>query len=187
MSTSPGTTQTLVPTGTWVVDPAHSSVEFAVKHMGIATVRGKFEQFEGSLVVADDLANARATGTVQIASINTGEPQRDDHLRSADFFDVASYPELSFESTGIEQVDDETFRVNGELSLHGTTRPIALEAVVQGTDVDPWGNERIGLEVVGQLNRSDYEMKFNQALGSGNMLVGDKVRLTLDISAVRQS
>lgn len=180
-------TETLVPTGTWAVDPKHSSVEFQVKHMGIATVRGKFNEFEGTLEIGDGLASAHAHGTVEVASIDTAEPQRDAHLRSADFFDADAHPQISFESRSIEAVDEETLRVTGDLTMHGVTREIALEAVIQGTDVDPWGNERVGLEVIGQLNRGDWDMKFNQALGSGNMLVSDRVKLALDISAVKQS
>jgi len=178
---------TLVPTGTWNVDPAHSTVAFAVKHMGIATVRGEFKEFEGTLEVGADLASAKAHGSVKVASLDTNEAQRDDHLRSADFFDVEQHETLAFESTRIEPVDEETFRITGSLTLHGVSKEITLEAVVQGTDTDPWGNERVGLEVVGQLSRGDYDMTFNQALGSGNMLVADKVKLSLDISAVKQA
>jgi polyisoprenoid-binding protein YceI len=177
---------TLIPTGTWNVDPAHSKVAFGVKHMGIATVRGEFTDFSGTLEIGEDLSTARAYGTVKTSSVNTSEPQRDDHLRSPDFFDAARFPELRFESTRIEALDDEEFRITGRLTIHGVTDEIVLHAEVQGTDVDPWGNERIGLEVTGQLSRGDYGMKFNQALGSGNVLVADKVKLALDISAVKQ-
>ena len=178
---------TLIPTGTWTVDPAHSKVGFAVKHMGIATVRGEFTSFEGTLEIGEDLSTARVYGTVKAESVDTNEPQRDDHLRSPDFFDVAQFPELRFESTSIEALDDEEFRITGKLTIHGVTDDIVLHADLQGTDIDPWGNERVGLEVTGQLSRGDFDMKFNQALGSGNMLVGDKVKLALDISAVKAS
>jgi polyisoprenoid-binding protein YceI len=177
-------TQSIAPTGTWAVDPAHSSVGFQVKHMGIATVRGKFSEFEGTLEIGDE--SVKAYGTVKTASVDTNEPARDEHLRSADFFDVASHPELRFESTSVEKLDDEEYRITGQLTMHGLTKEIVLHADVQGTDVDPWGNERVGLEVTGQLSRGDFDMKFNQALGSGNMLVSDKVKLVLDISAVKQ-
>jgi polyisoprenoid-binding protein YceI len=177
---------TIVPTGTWTVDPAHSTVGFSVKHLGIATVRGKFEEFEGTLEVGDDLSSARAFGTVQGASINTNDSGRDEHLRSADFFGVEANPELRFESTAIRPLDEDTFEVDGELSMNGVTKPVTLTAVVQGTETDPWGNERVGLEVIGQLNRKDWNMTFNQALGSGNLLVGEKVKLELDISAIKQ-
>jgi polyisoprenoid-binding protein YceI len=178
---------TLIPTGTWTVDPAHSKVGFGVKHMGIATVRGEFTDFEGSLEIGEDLSSAKVYGTVKAQSVDTNEPQRDDHLRSPDFFDAAQFPQIRFESTSIEALDDEEFRITGQLTIHGVTNEVVLHAEVQGTDVDPWGNERVGLEVTGQLSRGDYGMKFNQALGSGNVLVGDKVKLALDISAVKQS
>jgi polyisoprenoid-binding protein YceI len=178
---------TVVPTGTWKVDPAHSNVGFAVKHMGIATVRGEFGEFEGTLEIGADLSTAKAYGTVKAASVDTSEAQRDDHLRSPDFFDAEQYPELSFESTRIEALDDEEFRITGKLTIHGITNEVVLHADYQGTDVDPWDNQRVGLEVTGQLSRGDYGMKFNQALGSGNMLVGDKIKLELDISAVKQA
>lgn len=181
------TTSTVIPTGTWTADPSHSTVGFAVKHMGIATVRGEFNQFTGTIEIGDDLSTAKAYGTVKVESVDTKEPQRDDHLRSPDFFDAAQYPELTFESTSIEALDDEEFRITGNLTIHGVTNEIILHADVQGTDTDPWGNERVGLEITGQLSRGDYDMTFNQALGSGNMLVADKVKLSLDISAVKQS
>jgi polyisoprenoid-binding protein YceI len=175
---------TLVPTGTWSVDPAHTTVGFSVKHLGIASVRGRFEQFAGTLEVDGD--SARAFGTAQAASINTNDAGRDEHLRSADFFGAEANPELRFESTEIRPVDEDTFEIEGELSMNGVTNPVTLTAEVQGTETDPWGNERVGLEVTGQLNRGDWNMTFNQALGSGNLLVGEKVKLNLDISAVKQ-
>jgi polyisoprenoid-binding protein YceI len=181
------TTATSPLTGTWAVDPAHSTVEFSVKHLGIATVKGVFREFEGSLVIGEDLASASAAGTVRVASVDTNEAQRDEHLRSPDFFDAATYPELTFASTAIRPVDDDVFEVDGDITLHGVTMPITLTAEIQGLEQDPWGNERIGLEVTGQLKRGEFGMTFNQALGSGNMLVSDKVKLSLDISAVKQA
>jgi polyisoprenoid-binding protein YceI len=182
---STDTTITQIPTGTWTVDPSHSTVGFAVKHMGIATVRGKFEQFEGALEVTENGVVAR--GTVQTASVSTNEPQRDAHLRSADFFNADENPVISFQSTAIEAVDEDSFEITGDLTINGVTNPITLKAEVQGLDTDPWGNERVGLEVTGQLSRGDYGMTFNQALGSGNMLVADKVKLQLDVSAVKSA
>ena len=179
-------TTSLIPTGTWTVDAAHSTVGFAVKHMGIANVRGQFTEFEGTLEVGEDLAHSSARGSVKVASISTDEKQRDEHLRSPDFFNVEEFPEILFESTLVEAIDDESTNVVGNLTMHGVTREVKLKAVVQGTDIDPWGKERAGLEVVGVLKRSDFDMKFNQALGSGNVLVGDKVNISLDISAVSQ-
>jgi polyisoprenoid-binding protein YceI len=176
-----------IPPGTWVPDPAHSTVGFSVKHLGIATVRGTFETFVGEIVVGDDLASGRITGTIEAASIDTQEPQRDEHLRSADFFDVAEYPQITFASSALRQTDDDEFVIDGELTMHGVTRPIELAATVLGAETDPWGQERVGIEITGQLSRGDYGMKFNQVLGSGNVLVSDKVKISLDISAIRQA
>ena len=184
ISTSKGT---IVPAGTWSVDPVHSSVGFSVKHLGIATVRGKFEDFEGTLEIGEGDETARAYGAVQGISINTGDAGRDEHLRSADFFGVEQNPELRFESRAVNPVDDETFEVVGDLTMNGVTKPITLTAEVQGEETDPWGNERVALEVTGQLNRGDWNMTFNQALGSGNLLVGEKVKLQLDIAAIKQA
>ena len=177
-------TTTLVPAGTWQVDPAHSSVEFSVKHMGIANVRGRFAEFQGTVEVGNDAFSAKARGSIKVASIDTGEAQRDTHLRSADFFDAEAFPEISFESTRVEPIDDDSSRVWGNLTMHGITHEVKLDLILQGTDTDPWGNERAGAEIQGFLSRKDFNMKFNQALGSGNLLVGDKVRISLDISAI---
>jgi polyisoprenoid-binding protein YceI len=180
------TTRTVLPTGTWNVDPAHSNVEFTVKHLGIATVRGAFNEFEGAFEVGDD-GTAHARGTVNVASVDTNEETRDGHLRSEDFFHAEVHPELSFESTDIVALDDDSFEIHGNLTMRGVTRPISLRAELQGTETDPWGNERVALEVRGQLNRADWGLTYNQMLGSGNMLVSDKVKLILDISAVKQA
>jgi polyisoprenoid-binding protein YceI len=180
-------TTPLIAAGTWTVDPAHSSVEFSVKHMGIANVRGKFNEFEGMLEVGEDLTSSKAHGSVKVASVDTNEEQRDAHLRSPDFFNADEHPEITFESTRVEPIDDESSHVYGNLTMHGITHEVKLAVVLQGTDTDPSGNERAGLEVVGSLQRSDFDMKFNQALGSGNVLVGDKVKMSLDISAVKQN
>ena len=176
---------TLVPAGTWTVDPVHSTVGFAVKHLGIATVRGKFDEFEGTLEIGEHDESARAYGTVKAVSVNTNDAGRDEHLRSADFFGVEQNPELRFESTELTQIDEDTFDIVGELTMNGITKTIKLQAEVEGTETDPWGNERVGLEVSGQIDRSDYGMRFNQALGSGNVMVSDRVKLSLDISAVK--
>ena len=177
---------TAVPTGTWTVDPAHSSVEFQVKHLGIATVKGHFHEFEGGLEIAADGTPAKAYGTVKVASVDTREEQRDAHLRSPDFFDAEQFPEITFESTHVEAIDDESSCVRGNLTMHGVTREIKFTVLLQGTDTDPWNNLRAGLEAVATLNRSEFDMKFNQALGSGNVLVGDKVKIALEISAILQ-
>ncbi len=172
-----------VPTGTWKVDPVHSSVEFQVKHLGIATVKGQFTDFEGTLEARPDGVSAH--GRVNVASVDTREPQRDEHLRSPDFFDAQSYPGITFQSTAVRGVDEDTFEIEGDLTIHGITQRVNLKAVLEGTETDPQGNERVGLSVLGDIIRSDFDMKFNAALGSGNMLVSDKVKIVLDISAVK--
>jgi polyisoprenoid-binding protein YceI len=181
------TSITRIPTGTWVVDPVHSYVGFAVKHLGISTVRGEFKEFEGTLELGEDVSAWRTYGTVKVASVDTDETDRDGHLRSPDFFDAAQFPEIAFESTKIEALDEDEYRVTGRLTIHGVTNEIVLHANVGGTELDPWGNERVGLEVTGQLSRADYGMKLQQALGSGNLVVGDRVTLALDLSATKQA
>ena len=176
-------TTSALPTGTWNVDPAHSSVEFHVKHLGIATVKGVFTDFEGTLEVGD--AGISASGSVKVASVDTREPQRDGHLRSPDFFDAEQFPEITFKSTAVRPIDDEEFEVQGDFTIHGVTQTLTLKVAVEGTETDPQGNERVGLSATAQINRSDYDMKFNMALGSGNVVVSDKVKILLEISAVK--
>jgi polyisoprenoid-binding protein YceI len=180
------TTTTALPTGTWNVDTSHSRVAFKVKHLGISTVHGKFGEYEGQLVIADD-GTASASGTVKVASIDTADEGRDTHLKSADFFDAEQYPDITFQSTSITAKDEDTFEIIGDLTMHGITKPITLTAETGGTDFDPYGNERVGLEVTGAISRSEWNMKFNMAMGSGNVVVSDKVKLELDIEAVKAS
>jgi polyisoprenoid-binding protein YceI len=180
-------TSTITPTlahGTWSIDPSHSSVEFQVKHMGIATVKGFFSDFEGSLEVTEDGA-IDADGAVRAASIDTRAAQRDEHLRSPDFLDVENHPELRFRSTSVDQLDDESYRIVGELTLRGVTREVEFHAVIQGVDQDPWGNTRVGLEVAGEIDREEFGLTWNHALESGGVLVGKKVKILLDLSAVK--
>lgn len=181
---SPAAT-TPLPTGTWEVDPIHSSVEFHVKHLGIATVKGQFKAFEGTLEVTD--AGARAYGTVDTASVDTREPQRDAHLRSADFFEVEAFPQITFQSTAIRALDDEEFEIDADLTIHGVTNNVMLKAVFEGAETDPQGNDRVGVSASTQISRGDYGMKFNAALGSGNVVVSDKVKILVDVSAVKRA
>ena len=138
------TTRSIVPSGIWVVDQAHSEAGFAVNHTGIATVRGEFTEFQGTLQIAGELSSAEAYGTVKAASVDTNEPQRDAHLRSPGFFDAETYPELAFESTALEIIDEETLRISANVTLHGVTNEIVLTAEVNRTDIDPYGNEKVG-------------------------------------------
>lgn len=174
-----------VPAGTWTVDPAHSSVEFSVKHMMIATVKGRFTEFDGALAFGEDVATATVSGVINVSSIDTHEAQRDAHLRSPDFFDAERYPEIRFESKRVEYVGDTTLRVGGELTIKGITREVELDATVVGTGRDPWDNERVALEVRGEIDRREFGLRWNQALEAGGLLVGDKVKLAVDVSAVK--
>jgi polyisoprenoid-binding protein YceI len=176
-----------IPTGTWKIDRAHSRVGFAVKHMGIATVRGEFREFEGALEIGEDLADTRAYGRIVAASIDTQQAQRDEHLRSTDFFSAESHPELTFRSTAIDPVDDDTFRVVGDLSINGVTNEVELTAELGGIEAGPEGEERIGLEVTGQVSRKAFAMKFDAVLGSGNAVIADKVKIVIDVVAVKEA
>jgi len=173
-----------VPTGTWTVDPVHSSVEFRVKHMMISTVRGRFRDFEGTIEAAPDYHDSSVRGTVDAASIDTNDERRDAHLRSADFFDVETYPTISFESTVIAHVDGGTYRVRGNLTMHGETRPVEVEATVHGVTRDPAGQDRVGAEVRGKISRGDFGLRWQQALETGGVMVADEVRVSADLSAV---
>jgi polyisoprenoid-binding protein YceI len=175
-----------VPAGTWKVDPAHSSAAFAVKHMMIATVRGQFREFDGTLEAAeDDPANSRVQGSAKAASIDTGNDERDAHLRSADFFDAERYPDITFASTRIEHVEGGTYRVTGDLTIKDVTREVQMTATVEGAGQDPWGNERVGVAVRGTIDRTQFGLTWQQKVAGGGLLVGEKVQVLLDVSAVR--
>jgi polyisoprenoid-binding protein YceI len=173
----------LVSSGSWSVDPVHSTVEFRVKHMMIQTVRGRFRDFDGAIVAGDEPS---VSGSIRVASLETLNEERDAHLRSPDFFDVERYPEIGFRSDGIHfNGDDSRFALDGELTIKGVTRPITLDGELHGTVVDTDGSERMALALRGQLDRSDYGLVWNRALEAGNVLVGDTVDLRLDVAAVR--
>lgn len=172
---------------TWQLDASHSHIGFSVKHMMIATVRGQFQTYTGTLELnTEDITKSVITGEIDVASINTREPQRDDHLRSADFFDAATYPTISFKSTKIEQVDGNEYRITGDITIHGVTKEIVLDAEYAGIHKDPWGNTRTGFTATGSLNRKDFGLNWNAALETGGVLVGEKVKIELEVEAVLQ-
>jgi polyisoprenoid-binding protein YceI len=174
-----------VPTGVWKADPAHSSVGFEVKHMMIATVRGTFREFDGTLEAAEDPSESRAYGTVNVASIDTGQPDRDAHLRSPDFFDAERYPQIRFESTRIEPVGGALWKVIGDLTIKDVTREVQFDGTVQGAGEDPWGNERVGVAVRGTIDRTEFGLTWQQPLARGGLLVGEQVSVMIDVSAIR--
>ena len=174
-----------IPAGTYNIDPSHSGVGFEVRHMGIATVRGAFRAFSGTIDATSSTPVLR--GSVQVASIDTGDEQRDAHLTAPDFFDAEQYPEISFETTAIESTEDGKIRLNGEITMKGITKPIELTGTVGDGGTDPWGNERIGFEVEGVIDRRDFELKWNQTLPNGNLLVSNEVKLVVSVSAVKNA
>lgn len=172
----------------WTIDPAHSRVGFAIKHMMISTVRGEFTQFEGEITLDEsDPSRSQATGRVTVSSIDTGNTERDGHLRSADFFDAEQHPTITFVSRRIEPQGGDAFRVTGDLTMHGVTKELTLEAELTAPAKDPWGNLRRGVNLTGALNRKDFGLTWNQALETGGFLVDDKVKLEIDLEVVQAS
>jgi polyisoprenoid-binding protein YceI len=173
-----------IPAGVYNVDPKHSSVGFAVRHMGIATVRGSFQEFQGKIDASGDAP--RLEGVVGVASITTGDEQRDGHLLSPEFFDAERNPQIRFHSTASEIAQDGTIRLNGEITIKGVTKPIELVGTVAEGGTDPWGNERIGFEVETVIDRRDFELSWNQPLPGGGLLVANDVKLLVSVSAVKE-
>lgn len=171
----------------WTIDPSHSSVEFAVKHLMISTVRGRFGDVVGTVTVeGDDPTTAKVEATIGTASIDTRSEQRDAHLRSADFFDVETYPELSFRSKRVERIGGD-FRLVGDLTIRNVTREVALDATFEGTGKDPWGGERAGFTAKTKIDRSDYGLTWNQALETGGVVVSNEIRITIEIEATKSA
>jgi polyisoprenoid-binding protein YceI len=171
-----------IPAGTYSVDPKHSNVGFEVKHMGIATVRGDFREFVGTIDATGDAP--RLEGTVEVSSIDTGEENRDGHLQAPDMFDLAQFPQISFHSTATE-IAGNAITLKGEITIKGVTKPIELTGEVAEGGEDPWGNQRVGFEVAGKIDRRDFDLKWNQTLPNGNLLVANDVKLLVSVSAVK--
>ena len=173
-------------TGTYAIDPSHSQIGFVARHAMVTKVRGTFNEYEGTGVFdAEDPTRSTLALTIQAASIDTRNADRDAHLRSNDFFDMETYPEITFFSTGVEQVDGDAYRVTGDLTIKGVTKPVTVDFTFTGAAVDPYGNQRIGLEGTTQVNRKDWGVSWNAALESGGVLVGEKVTLEFEVSAIR--
>jgi polyisoprenoid-binding protein YceI len=173
-------------TNSWNLDTVHSGINFSVRHMLVSKVRGRFTKFSGSVSLDErDLTRSTVEATIDTSSIDTGTAQRDDHLRSADFFDVEHFPEIRFRSTRIEKLGGDRYRLTGDLTIRDATRQIALEAEYGGRGKDPWGNERVGFTARGTLDRGDFGLKWNQVLETGGVLVSDRVDIELEVQAVR--
>lgn len=185
MSTAP--TQAVTATTTWNIDPAHSSAQFKVKHMMISNVKGEFAGIAGSLQLdGDDLTNSRIEASIDAATIDTRDAQRDAHLKSADFFDVEKFPILTFKSGRVSKKGNGELVVAGDLTIHGITRPAVFD--VEGPSApakDPWGNTKIGLSATTRVNRKDFGLTWNTALETGGVLVGEEVAITLEVQFVK--
>jgi polyisoprenoid-binding protein YceI len=182
------TAPTTTLTGSYALDPTHSRLGFVARHAMVTKVRGSFEDFEGvALLDFDDPTKSSARLSFQVGSVNTGNAQRDEHLRTNEFFDVATYPTATFESTGVRVIDDSTFEMDGELTLKGVTKPVTVTWELTGHETDPYGNLRAGFEGKATLNRKDWGVSWNAALEAGGVLVSEKIVLELDVSAIHQA
>lgn len=172
----------------WAIDATHSGIEFSVRHMMIAKVKGSFHSFEAQ-IEADpaDLTTANIRFEVDLNSIDTRNGDRDAHLRSADFFDTEKYPKMTFQSTKITKTDEGEYDVTGDLTLHGVTRSETFSVTFEGAGKDPWGNEKVGFSGTGSIKRSDYGLTYNAVLETGGVLIGDEAKVTLEIEAAKQA
>jgi polyisoprenoid-binding protein YceI len=183
-------TATQTGTSTWHLDPAHSSVEFSIKHMMMTTVRGRFKEVQATLTADEEHPEGCCVeAEIKVASIDTGSPDRDTHLKSPDFFDAERYPTISFRSNSIEgkvRKEGDRFRVPGELRIRDTTLQVVLDCVYEGRGGDPWGKERAGFSGSTEIDRREWGLKWNQAIETGGVLVANKVRIEMEVQFVKQ-
>jgi len=188
VSESVSTSATATGTEVWVLDPAHSQADFSVRHMMISTVRGRFRKMDGRLIGSPDRPEeASVELSIDVNSIDTAEPQRDQHLRSADFFDAEHHPTLQFRSRRIQPVGEGKYKVVGDLTMRGVTREVTVDVTFEGRVKDPWGNERVGFSAETRLNRKDWGLNWNALLEAGGVVVGDEVRVSVQTEFVRKS
>jgi len=182
------TNDTIMKTTKWVIDPAHSEIQFKVKHMMITTVTGTFKEFKSEVETdGDDFSTARITFEAATESVFTNAEQRDAHLKSADFFDSENFPVMSFVSSRLEKIDDETWQLLGNLTIRGVTKPVRLEVEFGGIGKDPWGNTKAGFSINGKINRKDWGLNWNAALEAGGVLVSDDVRIYAEVQFAKQA
>ena len=170
--------------GTWNIDPAHSTVGFTARHLMITKVHGRFTGFTGTLTIGDDRLSSSVEATIDTTTVSTGDPGRDGHIQSPDFLDVASFPTMTFVSTGVS-ADGGDHKLAGDLTIKGITKPVSLDLEFDGVGTDPWGNHKAGFSASTEINRKDWGLEFNVVLETGGMLVSDKIKLELDIQAVK--
>lgn len=173
-----------VPSGVWAVDPSHSELGFTVRHAGISKVRGKFNDFEVKVVADEDFSNVSIEATAQAASFDSGDANRDGHVKSGDFFDVENFPVLTFKSTKLTRKDDNEFKLEGDLTIKGVTQRVVFDVEVNGVAKDPFGNLRAGLEAKTVISRKEFGLTWNAVLETGGVLVSDKVNINLDLSFI---
>jgi polyisoprenoid-binding protein YceI len=172
---------------TWQIDPTHSLIEFRVKHMMFTTVRGQFKSYEGTFHIdADNPAASKVEGYIDVSTIETGDEQRDGHLRSADFFDVENHPHMNFRSTRVESVGGNAYKVYGDMTIKDVTREVVFDVTDEGQGQDPWGGQRRGISAETKLNRKDFGLTWNVALETGGWLVGDEIKISIQLQLVLQ-
>jgi polyisoprenoid-binding protein YceI len=171
--------------GTWAIDPVHSTVEFVVRHMMVSKVRGRFRTFSGTIVTAENPLESSVTAEIDLNSVDTGQEQRDNHIRSADFLDVKTHPAMTYQAAGV-RVEDGEYILDGKLTLKGVTRDVPLRLEVNGFGPDPYGGTRAGFTATGEINRRDFGVNFGALMESGGAVVSDKVNIHLEIEAVLQ-
>ncbi|MEO8456458.1 MAG: YceI family protein [Chloroflexota bacterium] len=180
------TTETQIKTSTWNIDKSHSNIDFTVKHLVISTVRGHFRDFEGVLHIDEDAPeNSNVTVSIDVASVDTNDEKRDAHVRSEDFFAADRFPKATFQSTRLERLDGNDFRLHGDLSIRGITKPVVLDGEFDGQITDPWGGQRIAFTAKTEISREAFDVRWNQVLEAGGMTVSDKVKLSFHIEAVK--
>ncbi|MFV0433632.1 MAG: YceI family protein [Leucobacter sp.] len=168
--------------GTWKIDPAHSEVGFMIRHLAISKVKGKFEEFDATFVTGESPLESSVIASVEVASVNTGQKDRDNHLRTGDFFEAETHPQLTFASTGVREVDGE-FKVDGDLTMRGVTKPVTFDFEFGGFGEDPYGNYKAGFNAKTVVKREDFGLTFNAPLEKGGMLLGSDVTITIDVQA----
>lgn len=175
-----------ITSGTWHLDPTHTEIGFTVRHI-MSKVRGKFDTFEGTLVTTDPIENSTVSVTVDLSSINTGTPDRDNHLRSGDFFNVEEHPQMTFTTTGVVQKSDTDFVVTGDLKIKDVTKSVDLAVEFLGEGKDPWGGTRVGVEATTTISRKDWGIDFNIPLEGDKLMIGDKISIQINAEAVLQA
>ena len=172
--------------GNYALDASHSAVSFSARHLMVSKVRGRFPVTDGHLVIADDPERSTVDATIDVAAVDSGDAKRDDHLRSEDFFHAEEHPHITFRSTKVEDHGDGEFTLYGDLTVRGTTRPVTLRGEYLGASPSPWGDTRIGFSAETEVNRKDFGLEWNVALETGGVLVGEKVKLTIDAEWIKQ-